>query len=148
MARLPRPGSDAGTWAALLNEFLLVAQKPDGTLRATKRAGAMAATVGLGDLRIANSPTDPPIKTPDLSHNGTDLLWRSTSEINVRDFGAKGDGVTEDTDAIQAAIDVAGDGGNVRIPAGTFMIRGLNFKRSGTRLGGDARWGTRLVRIS
>lgn len=45
-------------------------------------------------------------------------------DLDVRDFGAKGDGVSDDTAAIQAAVDAAGDagGGDVRIPDGTFMV--------------------------
>jgi hypothetical protein len=150
MARLPKPGGDTDTWAKILNEFLLVAHNPDGTPRteAVNALAAAAATVGLLDLRTANQPTDPSIRTPILSNNGTELIWRSINEINVRDFGAKGDGVTDDTAAIQAAIDAIGDGGNIHIPEGTFMVRGIKIKRSGTRLAGDARWGTRLVRLS
>lgn len=68
--------------------------------------------------------------------------------LNVANFGAKGDGVTDDTRAIQAAIDAAKDGGVIEIPRGTYMIRGLKIKRSGTILTGEARWGTRLVRMS
>src|SRR5215213_8588210 len=33
MARLPNPGADADQWGALLNEFLRVSHKEDGTLR-------------------------------------------------------------------------------------------------------------------
>lgn len=45
--------------------------------------------------------------------------------FNVKAFGAKGDGVTDDTAAIQAAIDAAGTngyGGRVFFPAGRYMI--------------------------
>jgi|APSaa5957512535_1039671.scaffolds.fasta_scaffold26313_1 hypothetical protein len=41
------------------------------------------------------------------------------ASVNVKDFGAVGDGVTDDTAAIQAAITV---GGNILIPAGTYLI--------------------------
>ena len=45
--------------------------------------------------------------------------------VNVRDHGARGDGQTDDTAAIQAALDAAqGTGGRVWIPAGTYMING------------------------
>ena len=42
--------------------------------------------------------------------------------VSVRDFGARGDGASLDTEAIQAAIDsVAKTGGVVRVPAGTYL---------------------------
>jgi polygalacturonase len=50
-------------------------------------------------------------------------LVRSAVALSVRDFGAKGDGVSKDTAAIQQAIDrcsVLG-GGEVLVPAGTYL---------------------------
>lgn len=51
--------------------------------------------------------------------------------VNVKDFGAKGDGVNDDSSAIQSAIDsLTETGGTVDIPAGTYMLgtshRGVN----------------------
>ncbi|MHC8372069.1 M10 family metallopeptidase C-terminal domain-containing protein [Pseudomonas sp. MDT1-85] len=46
--------------------------------------------------------------------------------FNVQNFGAKGDGITDDTAAIQSAIDAAaaGGGGQVYMPTGTYIVSG------------------------
>src|SRR5262249_1783453 len=53
---------------------------------------------------------------------------------NVRDFGAKGDGVTLDTVPVQAAIDACTNdkGGTVLIPAGKFVVGTLELKSNVT----------------
>jgi hypothetical protein len=53
---------------------------------------------------------------------------------NVCDFGAKGDGTTLDTAAVQSAIDAcAGDkGGTVLVPAGNFVVGSLELKSNVT----------------
>jgi hypothetical protein len=49
---------------------------------------------------------------------------------NIRDYGAKGDGSTLDTAAVQAAIDACTQdgGGTVLVPAGTFVIGTVELK--------------------
>lgn len=46
---------------------------------------------------------------------------RFADVVNVRDFGAVGDGVTDDTAAIQAALN-AGGGRTVWFPSGTYLV--------------------------
>ena len=41
--------------------------------------------------------------------------------INVRDFGAVGDGIHDDTKAIRAALDFLPEGGRLYFPAGTYL---------------------------
>ena len=54
----------------------------------------------------------------------------SASIVNVRDKGAKGDGRTDDTAAIQAAIDeVGGTNGTVLVPDGTYLVDATAQKR-------------------
>lgn len=48
--------------------------------------------------------------------------------LNVRDFGAAGDGVHDDTQAIQAAIMACPPAGRVLVPAGTYRVKNLFLK--------------------
>jgi len=61
------------------------------------------------------------------------------ASYNVMDFGAKGDGKTNDSDAIQAALNKAGEngGGVVFIPAGSYALHNRLIIRAGTTLRGD-----------
>lgn len=51
--------------------------------------------------------------------------WVSTVEVTPQAFGARGDGVANDTAAIQAAINWLRDqgGGTLRFPAGAYLVR-------------------------
>ena len=62
----------------------------------------------------------------------------SNRVVDVRTFGAKGDGVTDDTAAIQRGVDaVAGSGGTLRIPRGIYLVNALAQGRCGIRLGSN-----------
>jgi hypothetical protein len=57
------------------------------------------------------------------------------SEANLKDFGAAGDGITDDTAAVQAAL----NSGSTRIhaPAGNYLVSGLTCDTRGMILYGD-----------
>lgn len=104
------------------------AQPGDPSRRAViARAGALA--VGVGALAAAV-----PAAAKAVS-NGGEL------SVNVHDFGAAGDGRTDDTSALQAAIgSVRDSGGAVHFPPGTYLTRKLTlYSRVHLRgAGGDA----------
>ncbi|MBR1441191.1 MAG: hypothetical protein IJ589_08205 [Lachnospiraceae bacterium] len=65
--------------------------------------------------------------------NGT--LWeqsfrtkRESVLLNVQTFGAKGDGVTDDTSALQTCLESCPADGTVYVPAGTYLTRPLFLK--------------------
>jgi hypothetical protein len=88
-------------------------------------------------------------------------VWRDREPVNVRDKGAMGDGRTDDTAAIQLAIDTvaAAGGGAVFLPAGDYVVNGglTIAPATPTRLvgagmslddSGATPWPTRLIRNS
>jgi hypothetical protein len=59
-------------------------------------------------------------------HAANYVLPSNGRTVNVKDFGAKGDGMTDDTQAIQLAINSLTGGGIVRVPAGTYLLIHIN----------------------
>jgi len=74
------------------------------------------SATALAGLSTATAMTAPPKASADRMQVIT---------ANVKDFGATGDGTTDDTAAIHAARDAAGAGGRITVPSGTYMVSGL-----------------------
>src|SRR5204862_5152148 len=76
------------------------------------------------DKEARSEPTTTPsnVAATDSSHS-TLILF------NVQNYGARGDGKSDDTAAIQAAINAAdaSGGGTVYLPAGSYRITGLTL---------------------
>jgi polygalacturonase len=115
------------------------------TFLKTAATGALAAPVisSLGDLGFAQTPqkpaasASPRLATP-ASVAPKPRAARSASPrtvtLNVRDFGATGDGLYKDTVAIQQTIDrcaVLG-GGEVLVPAGNYFTGALVLRSNTT----------------
>lgn len=84
-----------------------------------KKSSAMAASVALASTALpALAAYIPPART------------RGATVLNVRNYGAAGDGVHDDTAAIQAAINaLPADGGTIYVPSGTYMIDAVRSLR-------------------
>src|SRR6476659_8163303 len=81
-------------------------------------------------LALAAGLMAPAADAQDAAQRGCVTAPSSPLVVNVKDKGAKGDGRTDDTDAIQAAIDdVAGTGGTVLVPSGSYMVDAVGKKR-------------------
>ena len=94
-----------------------------------ERLSVPAVGVSVG---AALSPS-PVYAAPDQASASVDAL-NGARTYNVRDHGAKGDGKTLDTAALQAAIDACNrdGGGTVLVPAGTFHIGTIELKSNVT----------------
>jgi hypothetical protein len=66
----------------------------------------------------------------------------AASSVNVLSFGASGNGVADDSFAIQSALD---SGISVYLPSGTYRACDLRIKQSGTRIYGDSQSSTIIV---
>lgn len=107
----------------------------------------MPKTIGqLGNSLAASDVDDDSAALVPVEYNSIsykmplpELRQSVTGSLNVRDFGAVGDGVTDDATAIQATIDAAGDGGTVIIPAASYCVGTTLKLNSATVIVGLAR---------
>lgn len=68
--------------------------------------------------------------------------------FNVKDFGATGDGITDDTAAIQAALTAAGvSGGTVYFPAGTYLVSASLLFDSSVTIRGVNRLAVNILQV-
>jgi hypothetical protein len=108
---------------------LTFASAPPASSKIVVTTTAAATGAVLDDLDVtATGSTEP-----------RSLSDRFADTVNVKDFGAKGDGVTDDTSAIQDAIDYSssGNNGKVYIPSGFYICTSTIIVKQGVSLLGD-----------
>lgn len=116
----------------------------DGTTGLLQDSGVTISDTGVvGSAKV----------TPTGASTARTLEARFAQVTNVKDFGALGDGSTNDTVAIAAAITAAGTGGVVYFPKGTYIFSdhdadGIGLTQlSGQRWYGDGR-GSTILRLA
>ena len=72
------------------------------------------------------APSAPPPPNPPVANCNPTPTSPTVVSVKSAPYNAKGDGVTDDTAAIQNAVNaIGGTGGTVSIPAGTYMVNAL-----------------------
>lgn len=110
-------------------------------------AGERANFRSVGDavLRsdLANS-IDPAKGAALNGYKGRNVRQRLGDVVSAKDFGAIGDGVTDDTAAIQSAINSLSSG-TVYLPAGTYKITAGITLRAGVSIAGAGQFSTTVL---
>jgi hypothetical protein len=104
-------------------------------------AVTLSSGVTTADLVIYNPPFTNSVATT--------VETKLSQTVSVKDFGAVGDGVANDTTAIQAAIDAvnAAGGGVVNFPAGTYACANL-WPKDNVTLQGEGPYASQLINNS
>ena len=110
--------------------------------------GYVSATITPGSINDALVAAAAGIQASKLSFTqaGTGAVARTVDSklkdfVSVKDFGAVGDGVANDTTAIQAAIDSAAVNNRLLLfPLGTYLVTNTLTIYSGSTLRGEAGW--------
>jgi hypothetical protein len=101
------------------------------TIYAKWMEGALSITKGHKTGHEAGGQDELDVtKLKNFKENVTDQFTSVSAQLadivtNVKSFGAKGDGVTDDTTAFSQAIDAAGIGGKIFVPKGSYVSNRL-----------------------
>jgi hypothetical protein len=109
MPRLPQPGSDAGNWGTILNDFLTATHDTNGNLKAgvVTNSAIAAGAVSIGKLAVNNSPN----AGQTLTFDGTGLSWSTPSGS-----GSVPDASTSTKGLVQLAGDLGGTSAAPTVP--------------------------------
>lgn len=126
------PGDEGAIFVALVQSGNL----DDLTLQALKAKDDRGA-IAVEGMTIQVEQSTP--NTISSLRSGENIVFPSDAGVlNVLDFGAKGDGVTDDTTAIQAALDAFPNGKRIiYLPNGTYLISKTLTWPAGTPGTGD-----------
>ena len=126
---------------ATQNFTLAVPSSPDGTIKLARgNAGATTQDVisvdASGNVSFAGTTALGNISNSTAISTGSttarSLANRFADVVNVKDFGAVGDGVTDDTAAFQSVLNISSSTNNIScfIPNGTFLLNSTPIEGS------------------
>ena len=127
---------------ALQNQSIL-GQTGDVTITALAEQASPASSA-----KVAVEQTDGSFRSVALSNLPVVSTGSGDGTVNVQSapFNAVGDGTTDDTSAIQAAIDATANDGVVYLPPGNYSVNRLNVPHSrAIKFQGASPWATTLV---
>jgi hypothetical protein len=114
--------------------WLALQQSTTGIDRTVRQPDADAGTINM-ELPVAVTRANKVLGFDSAGAVEVKVIEGIQSSIkNVKDYGAKGDGVTDDSAAIQSVLDLKGI---VYIPSGTYLINTTLKIKSNTKLYGD-----------
>lgn len=148
------PGSDGvsdSLEAYLAARFGVQVDTTDAAVADVLQSGTESPGVVQGVVADAVAPVEARVDTAESELSGRlsavtlAATFGRKRALDVRDFGAVCDGVADDTAAIQAAIDAAGDNGTVELPALSMKITAPLVLQDGTELRGVGTKPSRLM---
>jgi hypothetical protein len=112
----------------------------------TVEAESASQTVGLGAAASAAAAADSATAAASSATAAATSVTAAGLNVRVAPYSATGDGTTNDTVAIQAAIDATPDGGRLRIPAGNYRVNELTIAKN-IWIEGDGSNSTHIRRV-
>jgi hypothetical protein len=113
MTRLPQPGADDGVWGDVLNDFLQVSLKTDGTIQDDVITAAQVQDNSLTGLQLQNSTISPvklnAIDSPSngdvLAYNNSQFEWVAQASSSVPDADSTTKGIVKLTGDLGGTAD-------------------------------------------